>query len=191
MLKWKLRKSKNSPCILSNQIINKLQNTYFNIPGKGVRKFLSTSMPCEPSQEQRMDSANIQPLQFHKGTTAGCVFRRGHHHPRLQHTIHSFLWFNRDTTQMLYILTCQLWFSTSCDWILTLWNSMEKVCKKLIRSHYDSRAHLESPKIESNILRFSFQKWNRKGGSGQKGKISLSFSHTQPTRWSELYSDFL
>lgn len=74
MLKWKLRKSKNSPCILSNQIINKLQNTYFNIPGKGVRKFLSTSMPCEPSQEQRMDSANIQPLQFHKGTQQLDVF---------------------------------------------------------------------------------------------------------------------
>lgn len=31
-------------------------------------------MPCEPSQEQRMDSANIQPLQFHKSTQQLDVF---------------------------------------------------------------------------------------------------------------------
>lgn len=92
---------------------------------------------------------------------------------------------------MLYILIHQLWFSTSCDWMLTLWNSMEKVCKKLIRSHYDSRAHLESPKIEINILLFSLQKWNKKGGSGQNGRFHfLSPIHNQPDEVSYTQTSF-
>lgn len=102
--------------------------------------------------------------------------------PRLQHTINSFLWFNRDPTQMLYTLICQQRFSASCDWMFTLWNSVEKVSKRLIRSHYDTWNH---PRQRLIFYCSHIKSETKREEVGKKRKISLSFSYTQLIRWSK------